>query len=80
VRILGLHRQYPAELLAQAVEAALAHDCAHLAGVTLLVQQLLHPTPSIVPVDLRDQPALQALAVHPPDLQTYDQLLSGGVS
>jgi transposase len=80
VRILGLHRQYPAELLAQAVEAALAHDCAHLAGVTLLVQQLLHPTPSIAPVDLRDQPALQALAVHPPDLQTYDQLLSGGIS
>lgn len=79
VRILGLHRQYPAELLAQAVEAALTHDCAHLAGVTLLVQQLLHPTPSIAPVDLRDQPTLQTFAVHPPDLQTYDQLLSGGI-
>lgn len=78
VRILKLHRQYPADLIAQAITEALAHDCAHLTGVTLWIHNLRHPTPDIPPVDLQAQPALQALAATPPDLQTYDQLLPGG--
>ncbi|MFQ6101920.1 MAG: hypothetical protein ACE5OS_11905 [Anaerolineae bacterium] len=41
VRILKLHQNYPADLVTQAVEQALAYGCAHVDGVKLCLHQLL---------------------------------------
>lgn len=75
VRILKLHRDHPPDLVAQAVEQALAYGCAHLDGIQLCLRQLMHPESPISPVDLSQWPELMAVDTQAPDLQCYDQLL-----
>lgn len=52
VRVLQLHQQHPAPLIADAVAQALRLGCIQADGVRLCLQQLLHPTPATTPLDL----------------------------
>ena len=77
IRVLSLHRNYPAELIEQAVSQALAYHCAHADGVELCLRQLLHPETTLPSLDLRDHPRLVAVGSQAVDLTRYDQLLEG---
>jgi transposase len=77
VQVLKLHRDHPAQLIAQAVEQALEYGCIHADGVRLCLHQLTHSDtrqPSLAATDL---PAWATMAEQPPDLHCYDQLLEG---
>jgi transposase len=78
IRILQLHRQHPADIITQAVTQALALGCAHYEGVRLCVHHLLHPEVVPPPLDLSPHPELASIAVQPPNVQCYEQLLLGG--
>jgi hypothetical protein len=75
VRVLKLHQQYPADLITQAVEQALAYGCAHADGVRLCLRQLMEPDLPVPSIDLARWPELLGVGVQTPDLQCYDQLL-----
>ena len=75
VRILKLHQDHPADLVAQAVGQALEYGCAHADGVQLCLRQLMHPESPLAPIDLTQWPELEVVAIPAPDLQRYDQLL-----
>lgn len=77
VRILRLHQTYPPDLLAQAVQQALAYGCAHADGVTLCLQQLCQPNPQVTRLDLDNHPHLQDLGSQRANLEDYNQLLGG---
>jgi transposase len=75
IRILRLHRDHADDLVAQAVEQALGHGCAHADGVELCLRQLEDPGTPIAPMDLTRWPELMAVDGQSPDLQCYDRLL-----
>jgi len=75
VRILKLHRDHPADLVAQAVAQALEYGCAHADGVQLCLHQLMHPQSPLSPIDLSNWPELVGVGVQAPDLHCYDRLL-----
>jgi hypothetical protein len=77
IRILKLHREYPADLVAQAVTQALEYSCAHADGVRLCLNQLMESEMSVSPIDLANRPELVAIGTQVPDLHCYDQLLVG---
>jgi transposase len=75
VRVLRLHEEYPAELLEQAIEQALAFGCPHLDGVLHCLHQLpscAEDSTSLEPMAL---PRLQTVGSQPIDLRQYEQLL-----
>lgn len=75
IRVLELHQEHPADLVAQAVEQALEFGCAHADGVTLCLNQLLNserPVPSLV---WAEPPSWAAVGEQSPDLTCYDRLL-----
>jgi len=78
VRILRLHEEYPADLIRQAVEQALAYGCPHLDGVRLCLRHLLAPESRPPAVDLSAWSELVGVGHQRPDLQSYDQLLDRG--
>jgi len=78
VRVLKLHREYPARQIEQAITQALDFGCPHADGVRLCLQQLRHPEVSMRPIDLTHLPELATVAAQTPDLQCYEQLLAGG--
>lgn len=75
VRILKLHRDYPADLVKQAVEQALEYGGAHADGVELCLRQLLTPEGSVPSLTLADLPTWAAVGTQPLDLGSYDRLL-----
>jgi transposase len=75
VRVLKLHRDHPADVVAQAVGLALEYGCAHADGVELCLHQLLNPEPLLPALDLAEQSHLVAIGMQPLDLNCYDQLL-----
>ncbi len=77
IRVLSLHRSYPADLVEQAVSQAMAFHCAHADGVELCLHQLVHPEPAFASLDLKDRPGLLAVGNQAIDLSCYDQLLEG---
>ena len=77
VRILSLHRCYPAEAVTEAVKQALACGSAQLDYVTLCLHQALMPESLPPQLDLSTQPALADVGQQPIDLTVYDQLLQG---
>jgi transposase len=77
VRVLRLHEQYPAHLVQQAIEQALAFGCPHLDGVLHCLHQLTDSAP-VLPSLLPDEHSpLQTIGNQPLDLYQYDHLLSG---
>ncbi len=81
VRVLQLHQRYPAPLVEQAIEQALAYGCVHLDGVVSCLQHLEasnadHPAPEqTAPLELALRPDLAAVGNQPVDLSRYEQLL-----
>jgi transposase len=75
VRILKLHQDHPANLLAQAVTQALEYGCGHADGVRLCLHQLMGTERPVSPIDLTSWPQLVAVGSQVPDLHRYDQLL-----
>jgi transposase len=77
IAILHLHRSHqPAEITA-AIEAALAHHCAHADGVRLWLTQLQQPSPTFSTLDLCDHPRLADVGQQAVRAETYDALLGG---
>ncbi len=77
VRVLRLHEQYPAHLVQQAIEQALAFGCPHLDGVLHCLHQLSDNAPVLPSLLLDDHARLQTVGNQPLDLHQYDHLLSG---
>jgi transposase len=75
VRVLKLHRDHPAKLVAQAIEQALEYGCIHADGVKLCLRQLLKPEKPVQSLNLADLPQWASVGEQPPDLTRYDQLL-----
>lgn len=75
VRVLRLHEDYPAHLVQQAIEQALAYGCPHLDGVLHCLHHLVEPVAALPSLDLTNQPHLQAVGHQPIDLHQYEQLL-----
>jgi hypothetical protein len=76
VRILSLHRDYPAELVEQAITQALAYGCPHLEGVRLCLHHLQSPDPQPAALDLSTRPELAEVGNQPIVLAAYEQLLA----
>ena len=64
VRILDLHRQYPASAVAAAIEQALAYGCIHADGVELCLRQHLQPEAPPPPLDLTGASEVVGLRSH----------------
>jgi transposase len=75
VRILNLHKEHPAGLVAQAIEQALAYGCTHADGVLLCLHHLLEPEKPIPSLDWNEPPPWAAVGEQAPDLACYDRLL-----
>ncbi len=75
VRILHLHKDYPAELIEQAVEQALSYGCVHLDGVLHCLRQLTDLKEPFKSLDLSDRPELEKVGNQPVDLSRYERLL-----
>jgi transposase len=75
VRILKLHADHSADLVAQAIAQALEYGCAHADGVELCLRQLVHPEAPVAPMNLSQWPQLARVRASMPDLSRYDQLL-----
>jgi hypothetical protein len=78
IQVLQLHKEFPAQLIEQAISQALAHHCPHLDGVQLCLRQLLQPDLTPTSLDLSDHPKLGAVGQQPLCLAHYDHLLTGG--
>ena len=76
VRVLRLHEDYPAHLVQQAIEQALAYGCPHLDGVLHCLHQLVEPVATLPSLDLSNQPHLQAVGHQAINLHQYEQLLT----
>lgn len=75
VRILQLHKDYPADFMEQAIEQALSYGCVHLDGVLHCLHQLTEPKETPSSLDLSDRPHLQDIGNQPVDLSRYEKLL-----
>jgi hypothetical protein len=75
VRILNLHKEHPAALVAQAIEQALEYGCTHADGVSLCLHQLLEPEKPIPSLDWNEPPPWAGVGTQAPDLACYDRLL-----
>jgi hypothetical protein len=75
IAILKLHQAHPADLVEQAVAAAVQTGMLNLDGVWYHLQRLSSPLPSAGPLDLSHLPQLADIGCQPVDLQVYNQLL-----
>jgi hypothetical protein len=75
--ILALHKDHPPELMAQAIQAALALGAVHLDGVLLCLRQLRSAAELPVALDLSGHDRLSGIGEQPVNLGQYDLLLSG---
>ncbi len=75
VRVLQLHKDYPADLVEQAIDQALSYGCVHLDGVLHCLHQLTEPKEPNTRLDLSDRPDLQHIGNQPVDISRYEKLL-----
>ena len=76
IAVLKLHREYPAEQVQQAVQAALELGAASLDGVTLCLRQLQHTQPQFHALESERFANLAAFGNQPVNLQQYDRLVA----
>lgn len=74
--ILKLHLDHPADLVEQAIRAALELGAVHLDGVELCLRQLTTPQQPAVILDLSRHPQWQRIGNQPINLRQYDSLLA----
>jgi hypothetical protein len=75
VRVLQLHKEYPADVVEQAIDQALSYGCVHLDGVLHCLHQLMEPKEPPQSLDLSDRPDLQNIGNQPIDISQYEKLL-----
>lgn len=75
VAILKLHRQYPAEMVTEAIRQAIELGAAHLDGVQLGLRELAKTPAAPQALDLGEHPQLAGVGQQPVNLNQYDQLL-----
>ncbi len=75
VRVLQLHKDYPANLIEQAIEQALSYGCVHLDGVLHCLHELTEPKDPPKSLELSDRPDLQNIGNQPVDVSRYEKLL-----
>lgn len=75
LKILKLHKEYPARIVEQAVVLAMEYGCVHSDGVQLCLHQLLNPETVVPSLDLTGHPRLAGVGHQPVDLHCYEQLL-----
>jgi hypothetical protein len=78
IAVLKLHREYPRDLVEQAVQSAVRLGASHLDGVRLCLRQGLEQHPLLPPIDLNHHPKLAIVGNQPLDLNQYNRLLAGG--
>jgi transposase len=78
IAVLKLHREYPRDLVEQAVQSAVRLGASHLDGVRLCLRQDLEQHPLLPPIDLNNHPKLATVGNQPLDLGQYNRLLAGG--
>jgi transposase len=76
IAVLKLHREYPAEQVQQAVQAALELGAASLDGVTLCLRQIQHAQPQFHALEAERFANLAAFGNQPVNLQQYDRLVA----
>jgi hypothetical protein len=76
VRVVRLHEDYPAHLVHQAIEHALAYGCPHLDGVLHCLHQLTQEPPAALRLPQAESASWQAIGSQPIDLQQSERLLS----
>src|SRR5258708_933937 len=69
IRVLRLHEDYPAPLVQQAIEQALAYGCPHLDGVLHCLHQLTSSDEAPTSLQLAEHSHLQAVGTQPIDLR-----------
>ena len=77
VNILYLHREYSQDEMERAIQAALAHHCAHLDGVQLWLTQQRHPEPTFTTLNLEGRPRLTGIGQQTVQASAYDSLVGG---
>jgi transposase len=77
IQVLQLCQDYPEEVLAEVLHQALDCHCYQVEGVRELLRRKMEPARP-APADLRAYPELVRVAVQPPDLQRFNQLLHPG--
>ncbi len=75
VRILKLHQEYPAPVVQEAIEQALAYGCVHLDGVLHCLHQVIAPEAPTPPEDTALAAHLPDVGNQPIDLSRYELLL-----
>ncbi len=80
IQVLQLHREYPAEQVAQAVKMALdiGGERLNLEIVKHCLYQVRNPETPTPVLDLSDLPRLAGVGEQPLNLNCYDRLLPGG--
>lgn len=78
ISILKLHKEYPSNLVDEAIQLALAYEVYHYEGIKNLVLQLVTPQPKVKPLRLETHPELSKVIVAKPQLTQFDKLLERG--
>lgn len=76
ISMLELHRDYPGELIEEAVAQALEFGCAHYDGVLLCVRQLSRKEKPAVSLELDPSSSWATVGTQPVELARYNQLLA----
>jgi len=77
VNILYLHREHSQSEMEAAIQAALAHHCAHLDGIRLWLTQQSRPVPTFATLNLADHPRLTGIGEQVVQASLYDALTGG---
>jgi transposase len=76
IAVLKLHREYPADQVQRAVQAALELGAASLDGVRLCLRQLPHAQPQFPALEAERFATLAAFGNQPVNLAQYDRLVA----
>ena len=80
VKILMLHRDYPAAQVNEAIEIASAYNVYGYDGVLNILGQMLISSTKIIPISKDKLQSIPEVRVTPPDLDKFKALMVGGDS
>ena len=78
VKIFMLHRDYPPDQVADAIELAMAYNVYGYDGVLNILGQTIVSSHRVIPISKEKLQSIPEVTVKPPDLDKYKALMSGG--
>lgn len=78
VKILMLHRDYPPDQVAEAIEIAMSYNVYGYDGVLNILGQTLVSSHKVIPISKDKLQSIPEVTVTPPNLDKYKALMSGG--